>query len=33
MNLTSSKYVPKLGHPKTAHYSNLSPSLDSTVAD
>ena len=33
MNLNSSKYVPKLGHPQIAHYSNLSPSLDSRVAD
>ena len=33
MNLSSSKYGPKLGHPKIAHHSNLSPSLDSKAAD
>ena len=33
MHLLSSKYGPKLGHPKIAHHSNLSPSLDSKVAD
>ena len=33
MNLSSSKYGPKLGHPKIAHHSNLSPSLDSKVAN
>ena len=31
MHLLSSKYGPKLGHPKIAHHSNLSPSLDSKV--
>ena len=33
MNLSSSKFGPKLGHPKIAHHSNLSPSLDSKVAN
>ena len=32
LNPLTTKRVPKLGHP-IAHYSNLSPSLDSTVAD
>ena len=33
MNLSSSKYDPKVGHTKIAPHSNLSPSLDSKVAD
>ena len=33
MNLSSSKYDPKVGHTKIAHHSNLSPSLDSKVAN
>ena len=33
MNLSSSKYDPKVGHTKIAHHSNLSPSQDSKVAD
>ena len=33
MNLLSSRYGPKLGHPKIAHHSNLSPSIDSKIAD
>ena len=28
MNLMSSKYVAKLRHPKTIHYSNLSPDFE-----
>ena len=33
MNLSSFKYGLKLGHPKISHHSNLSPSLDSKVAN
>ena len=33
MNLSSSKYDPKVGHTKIAHHPNLSPRLDSKVAN